>query len=130
MPLHITASQIAVRLLLASIASLLLGLNRDEHGRPAGMRTTMLVTLAATLAMLEVNILLSMDGKPSNSFISLDVMRLPLGVLSGIGFIGAGTILKKEIPLSASLRRQRSGIPPCWASSSVPGNWCSALRPR
>lgn len=95
MPLYITPSQIAVRLLLAAVASLLLGLNRDEHGRPAGMRTTMLVTLAATLAMLEVNILLPLSGKGSTSFIGLDVMRLPLGVLSGIGFIGAGTILKR-----------------------------------
>jgi len=95
MPLYITPTQIAVRLLLAAVASLLLGLNRDEHGRPAGMRTTMLVTLAATLAMLQVNILLPLSGKGSGSFIGLDLMRLPLGVLSGIGFIGAGTILKR-----------------------------------
>lgn len=96
MPLHITPTQIAVRLLLATVASLLLGLNRDEHGRPAGMRTTMLVTLAATLAMLQVNILLPLDGKAHDNFNTLDLMRLPLGILSGIGFIGAGTILKKE----------------------------------
>lgn len=96
MPLHITPSQIAVRLLLATVASMLIGLNRDEHSRPAGMRTTMLVTIAATLMMLQVNLLLPMDNRSSTSYIGLDLMRLPLGVLSGIGFIGAGAILKKE----------------------------------
>lgn len=96
MPLHITPSQIALRLLLATVASMLIGLNRDEHSRPAGMRTTMLVTIAATLMMLQVNLLLPMDNRSSTSYIGLDLMRLPLGVLSGIGFIGAGAILKKE----------------------------------
>jgi putative Mg2+ transporter-C (MgtC) family protein len=94
--LHLTWQQIALRLALACIASMILGYNRDEHGRPAGMRTLMLVTLAATLAMLQVNLLLPIHGKPSDSFNVLDLMRLPLGILSGIGFIGAGAIIKKE----------------------------------
>ena len=45
MPLTLTWEQIALRILLAAIASLLIGLNRDEKGHPAGMRTTMLVCL-------------------------------------------------------------------------------------
>lgn len=94
--LNLTWQQIALRLALACVASLLLGYNRDEYGRPAGMRTVMLVTLAATLAMLQVNILLPLRGKPQDSFNVLDLMRLPLGILSGIGFIGAGAIIKKE----------------------------------
>ncbi len=96
MTLELSWQQIALRLALASLASLLIGLNRDEHGRAAGMRTTMLVTLAATLAMLQVNILLPQAGKPAGSFNQNDLMRLPLGILSGIGFIGAGAIIKKE----------------------------------
>lgn len=93
---EITWQQIAIRLAFACLASLLLGYNRDEHGRPAGMRTVMLVMLAATLAMLQVNLLLPLRGKASDSFNVLDLMRLPLGILSGIGFIGAGAIIKKE----------------------------------
>lgn len=100
MPLELTWQQIALRLLLAGLSSLLIGFNRDEHGRPAGMRTTMLVCLAATLAMVESNLLLSMTGKASNSFIQLDAMRLPLGILTGIGFIGAGAIIRKENAVS------------------------------
>lgn len=94
MPLHVTWEQIALRLLLASVASFAIGLNRNERGHPAGVRTTMLVCLAATLAMLQVNLLLPLAGRPVNSFVMNDLMRLPLGILSGIGFIGAGVIIK------------------------------------
>jgi putative Mg2+ transporter-C (MgtC) family protein len=96
MPLELHWQEIALRLALACVASLAIGYNRDEHGRPAGMRTIMLVTLTATLSMLQVNLLLSLSGKGPTSFNTLDLMRLPLGVLSGIGFIGAGAIIKKE----------------------------------
>lgn len=94
MPLDLTWEQIALRIVLASVASLIIGLNRDEHGHPAGIRTTMLVCLAATLAMLQVNLLLPLAGKLPSSFVVMDLMRLPLGILSGIGFIGAGVIIK------------------------------------
>jgi len=96
MPLTIGWEQIAVRLAMATIASLAIGYNRDEHGRPAGMRTIMLVTLAATLAMLQVNLSITLSGKSPTSFVQLDFMRLPLGILSGIGFIGAGAIIRKS----------------------------------
>jgi putative Mg2+ transporter-C (MgtC) family protein len=96
MPLELTWEQIALRIALASLASLIIGLNRDEHGNPAGIRTTMLVCLTATLAMLQVNLLLPLAGKLPSSFVVMDLMRLPLGILSGIGFIGAGVIVKRE----------------------------------
>lgn len=100
MSLHLTWEQIALRLVLASIASFAIGMNRDEQGHPAGIRTTMLVCLAATLAMLQVNLLLDTSGKPLSSFIVMDLMRLPLGILSGIGFIGAGVIIKRGASVS------------------------------
>ncbi|HXS11281.1 MAG TPA: MgtC/SapB family protein [Acidobacteriaceae bacterium] len=96
MPLTLTWEQIALRILLAAIASLFIGLNRDERGHPAGMRTTMLVCLAACLAQLQANMLLATSGKTLSSFTVLDLERLPLGILSGIGFIGAGVIVKRD----------------------------------
>jgi putative Mg2+ transporter-C (MgtC) family protein len=51
MTLYLSWEQIAIRIALACIASLAIGYNRDEHGRPAGMRTVMLVTLTATLGL-------------------------------------------------------------------------------
>ncbi len=88
--------EIALRLALTIVAGALIGFNRGEHGRPAGLRTTLLVCLAASIAMIQANLLLGTVGKASDSFISLDLMRLPLGILSGMGFIGAGAILRRD----------------------------------
>jgi putative Mg2+ transporter-C (MgtC) family protein len=96
MPTTISWEQIALRLLLALIAGFLIGFDRDEHGKTSGIRTVMLVCLAATLAMLQANLLMNSTGKASDSFVVLDLMRLPLGILSGIGFIGAGAILRRD----------------------------------
>jgi putative Mg2+ transporter-C (MgtC) family protein len=95
MPLHPEWSDILLRLLCTLIAGFLIGLNRSEHGKPAGLRTTMLVCLAASLSMILGNLLLDTGGKTSGSFVQFDVMRLPLGILTGMGFIGAGTILRR-----------------------------------
>jgi len=95
MPLHITWADIAVRLVSALIAAAILGYNRGEHGKAAGLRTTMLVCLAAALAMVAVNILLPLAGRSPDSFVTTDLMRLPLGILTGVGFIGGGAILRR-----------------------------------
>jgi len=96
MPVTIGWNQIALRLLLTVAAGLVIGFNRGEHGRPAGMRTTLLVCLAASISMIQANLLMNSVGKSHDSFIVLDLMRLPLGILSGMGFIGAGAILRKD----------------------------------
>jgi putative Mg2+ transporter-C (MgtC) family protein len=96
MPVYLDWRQIALRLALTVAAALVIGFNRSEHGRPAGMRTTLLVCLAASLSMIQANLLMNSVGKAHDSFIVLDLMRLPLGILSGMGFIGAGAILRKD----------------------------------
>jgi putative Mg2+ transporter-C (MgtC) family protein len=96
MPIKLEWTEISVRLLLTALAGFLVGLNRGERGRPAGLRTTMLVCLAASISMVEVNLLLGVTGKAPNSFINFDPMRLPLGILSGMGFIGAGAIVRRD----------------------------------
>ncbi len=96
MTLNLSWNEIALRLVCAILAGLILGLDRSEHGRAAGLRTSMLVCVAACIAMIQVNLLLPMAGKSPDSFITNDLMRLPLGILSGIGFIGAGAILRRD----------------------------------
>jgi putative Mg2+ transporter-C (MgtC) family protein len=83
------------RLLLTMIAGALMGFNRGAKGHAAGLRTTILVALAASIAMIQANILLPLDGKQPGSFAVMDLMRLPLGILTGVGFLGGGAILKK-----------------------------------
>jgi putative Mg2+ transporter-C (MgtC) family protein len=95
MPLSLTWPEIAIRLLCAFATGALVGLNRSEHGRAAGLRTSILVCLAACVAMIQVNLLLPLAGRTANSFVMNDLMRLPLGILSGMGFIGGGAILRR-----------------------------------
>ncbi len=76
---EITWGEIALRLVCTIIGGALIGINRGEHGRAAGLRTTLLVCLAASLAMIQVNLLLNVAGKTSGSFVVLDLMRLPVG---------------------------------------------------
>jgi putative Mg2+ transporter-C (MgtC) family protein len=95
MTTQLTWQAAALRLALTVAAGALIGLNRSERGRPAGVRTVILVSVAACVSMLQVNALLALAGKDPTSFIVMDLMRLPLGILSGMGFIGAGAILKR-----------------------------------
>jgi putative Mg2+ transporter-C (MgtC) family protein len=46
--------------------------------------------------MLQANPLMDTRGKPPGTFVTLDLMRLPLGILTGVGFIGAGAILRRD----------------------------------
>jgi putative Mg2+ transporter-C (MgtC) family protein len=95
MPLNPTWDDIAIRLLLTFVAGAVIGLDRESSGHAAGLRTTILVGLAACLAMIQANLLLSAVGKAPNSFSQMDVLRFPLGVLTGVGFIGGGAIFKR-----------------------------------
>jgi putative Mg2+ transporter-C (MgtC) family protein len=90
-----TWNDIALRLLLTMVAGAVIGFDRGAKGQAVGLRTTILVGLAASVAMIQANILLTVAGKTSDSFGVMDLMRLPLGILTGVGFIGGGAILKR-----------------------------------
>jgi putative Mg2+ transporter-C (MgtC) family protein len=96
MPLTLSVPDAAIRLVFTLLAGLALGFNRSEYGKEAGMRTTLLVCLAASVAMMQVNLLLPLQGRSPSSFIMNDLMRFPLGILTGVGFIGAGAILHRD----------------------------------
>jgi putative Mg2+ transporter-C (MgtC) family protein len=78
-------TRIAVRLLLAAVLGGILGYEREHHGKAAGIRTHMLVSLGAALFVLV----------PQQGGMALaDMSRVLQGVIAGIGFLGAGAILK------------------------------------
>jgi putative Mg2+ transporter-C (MgtC) family protein len=53
--------------------------------------------------MIQMNLLIPTNGKPHDSYAVMDLMRLPLGILTGVGFIGAGAIVRKnELVLGAT----------------------------
>lgn len=95
MSLDLSWGEILTRIFLSVLAGAVVGFNRERGGHAAGLRTMTLITLAACLAMIQANLLLSISGKTSNSFAGMDVLRLPLGVLTGVGFIGGGAILRR-----------------------------------
>ena len=95
MPVTLTPLDVGLRIVLTLLAGLAIGFDRSAEGHPAGVKTTTLVALAACLAMLQANWLMPTAGKAPNSFVVLDLMRLPLGILTGVGFIGGGAILRR-----------------------------------
>ena len=95
MPTNPEWYDLALRLALATLAGALLGVNRTERGRAAGLRTMILVCLAGCVAMILTNVLLNTTGKDASYFTQMDTMRLPLGILTGMGFIGAGAIIQR-----------------------------------
>ena len=76
---------IALRLIVAVLAGVALGLNRDLHGKPTGVRTLGIVALGAALVVLA--------GGGQNSS---DASRIIQGIVTGIGFIGAGVIIRRD----------------------------------
>src|SRR5437588_10056356 len=78
-------ARLVVRLLIAALLGGLLGFEREEKAKPAGLRTHMLVALGAALFV----IVAEQYGMSAG-----DLSRVIQGILTGIGFIGAGAILK------------------------------------
>lgn len=77
-----------LNLLIATACGGLIGLNRELHNRPAGLRTHALTALAAALA---VSVILQLHPTSADA-----ASRVVQGVLTGIGFIGAGVIVHHE----------------------------------
>jgi putative Mg2+ transporter-C (MgtC) family protein len=84
--MSINNTTVIIRLLLAVILGGMIGLERGRSGRPAGLRTHILVCLGATIAMMTNQFVFE-------SFGTSDPTRMAAQVISGIGFLGAGTIL-------------------------------------
>ena len=61
-------TDVVLRLGLTMLVGMAIGYNRREHGKAAGMRTTLLVCLAASVAMLQMNALLLTQGRPPLRF--------------------------------------------------------------
>ncbi len=85
--------EIALRLLLAVILGGLIGFERESHNRPAGFRTHILVCAGSALIMMVSAY--GFTGQIGEGFVS-DPGRIAAGVVTGVGFLGAGTILQQR----------------------------------
>lgn len=85
LPTKIEVTRVAIRLLASMFLGAIIGLEREHSGKPAGLRTHMLVALGSAMFVLgSASIEMTMDG----------LSRVIQGVATGIGFLGAGAILK------------------------------------
>jgi putative Mg2+ transporter-C (MgtC) family protein len=85
--------EIFARLTVAVFIGGILGLNRELHGKPAGVRTHALVALGAALLTVTGVQLSWLGGKADYSLVS----RFIQGIITGIGFLGAGVILRDDL---------------------------------
>lgn len=96
--------KILIRLLLAGILGGIVGYEREHTHRPAGFRTHILVCVSSALVMITSEFIFNMYKTSAN----IDPTRLGAQVISGIGFLGAGTIIRdgfnvKGLTTAASL---------------------------
>jgi putative Mg2+ transporter-C (MgtC) family protein len=90
--------QMLLRLLAGLTAGALIGYERSYHGRPAGFRTHALVCMASSLLML-VTVYEAHWVRAVSDSIRLDPTRMAQGIMTGIGFLGAGAILKEGLTI-------------------------------
>ena len=81
--------QICFKLVLSCILAGIIGLERSSMSKPAGFGTHAIIGLSATLVVLA--------SQYMSKYYDMDVSRIPAQILSGIGFIGAGTIIRNGI---------------------------------
>ena len=85
------------KLLLAALLGAIIGLEREIHGRPAGFRTHLLVSLGACLYVITSIHFYTLFGNFSGTLpVGVDPGRVAAQVVTGIGFLGAGAIIRER----------------------------------
>lgn len=120
MGLHITTWQIIFRILFVAVIAGLIGWDRQKKNRPAGVQVHILVAIGATIAALIQRELtlqamkFATDNPNVADFVANDAARLLAAVVSGIGFLGAGTIV-----VTKQIVRGLSTAASLWATASL-----------
>ncbi|MEI6863092.1 MAG: MgtC/SapB family protein [Candidatus Omnitrophota bacterium] len=83
---------VLLRLIMAVVLSGIIGFEREFHGRAAGFRTHILLCIGSTLVMLTSIHIFDVY----NAMVPCDPARMAAGVVTGIGFLGAGTIMHSK----------------------------------
>ncbi|NQT46363.1 MAG: MgtC/SapB family protein [Candidatus Omnitrophica bacterium] len=86
----LSLGDVALRLIVAMILGGVIGLEREQHGRAAGLRTHILVCISSALIMMTSIEVARVYGQSG----TCDPSRIAAGVVMGIGFFGAGTIIR------------------------------------
>ena len=95
--MEVDINMVATRLLLALLAGGFIGLERALHGREAGFRTHALVCVSSSLLMVLMVYQWSLIPQEYLDTVRADPTRMAQGIMTGIGFLGAGVIVKEGI---------------------------------
>ena len=106
-PDHAQIVRLLVRISIAMLLGAIIGYQREQHDKPAGLRTHVLVAMGSTLFVIAA---IESDMSPDS------VARIIQGLITGIGFIGAGAILKVRQEREISGLTTSAGI---WATAAV-----------
>ncbi|HEX9976344.1 MAG TPA: MgtC/SapB family protein [Dehalococcoidales bacterium] len=98
--------EMALRLVLAAALGAIIGYQRERAGKPAGLRTHMLISIGS--ALFTVASAFGFTG-------TVDPTRIAAGIVTGIGFLGAGAILHREGGIVAGLTTAAT----IWVSAAI-----------
>ncbi len=119
MPIDPNDLAVALRLLLAAILGALIGLEREVHEHPAGMRTHLLVSLgSAGFTALSIYAFPSPGADPA---------RVAAQIVTGIGFLGAGAILKQGVTIHGLTTAASLWVAAAVGMAAGAGAWVTAL---
>lgn len=94
---ELSLSIVCFRVFLAILFGGIIGFEREKNNRPAGFRTHILVCIgAAIVSMIEDQLRINLMSQSSSTGVNLALGRLGAQVISGIGFLGAGSIMKDK----------------------------------
>jgi putative Mg2+ transporter-C (MgtC) family protein len=94
----ISPYEIILKLLLGTILGGIIGFERQTHGRPAGFRTQLLVCVACVLIMI-ISESYYIQNSMRPEYARIDPTRIAAGAMTGVGFLGAGVILKTGVSI-------------------------------
>ena len=100
-------TRIMTRLLLAALLGGVLGYERESHGKAAGIRTHMLVAMGAALFVLVPEL---------GGMAVADMSRVIQGIVTGVGFLGAGAIIKRHTEEDTQGLTTAAGI---WMTAAI-----------
>jgi len=90
--------EIILKLLLGALLGGIIGFERQTHGRPAGFRTQLLVCVACVLIMI-ISESYYVQSSLRPEYARIDPTRIAAGAMTGVGFLGAGVILKTGVSI-------------------------------
>jgi putative Mg2+ transporter-C (MgtC) family protein len=90
--------EIIFKLLLGTLLGGIIGFERQTHGRPAGFRTQLLVCVACVLIMI-ISESYYVQNSVRPEYARIDPTRIAAGAMTGVGFLGAGVILKTGVSI-------------------------------